>query len=229
MKTSIALLAMLTMTASCSSSKDSSDKKNPAQQDSKPKPDVLNPDDEFSSLKEEEASDLALWGMSVLRAEEALGKYDVNSDGVLSDDERTVARLAIIKECDSNGDGNLKGDEIKACLIKRYDTNGDGKLSDEEKKVLSDIRKENVAVRWELLKKRAEEIRFKRYDTDGDGKLSDAERKKMEEERAKALQAIKDKRLENKEKLCSAIAERLKETTTPEPGIRRIHDMLCVK
>ncbi|HHH76551.1 MAG TPA: hypothetical protein ENL03_05965, partial [Phycisphaerae bacterium] len=87
-----------------------------------------------------------------------------------------------IKANDTDGDGKLSDEEIKAAYAKmreqwkkqqeesrkqyitKHDTDGDGTLSDAEKKVAEEAQR----AKW---RKRGEEAMNRRYDTDGDGKL----------------------------------------------------------
>jgi Ca2+-binding EF-hand superfamily protein len=73
---------------------------------------------------------------------EMLKKFDKDSDGKLSDDERKAMREA-----------------NQAEMLKKYDKDGDGKLNDEEKKVRDD----EMAAKMKAL--------TEKYDANKDGKL----------------------------------------------------------
>ena len=123
---------------------------------------------------------------------EDLKKYDKDSDGKLSEEERTAQRAdrdkANLEKYDADKNGKLDEAETKKMRdenprgrggpggggrggfaptpedIKKYDKDADGKLNDEETKALREARQK------EMLEK---------YDADKDGKLGDDERQKM--------------------------------------------------
>jgi len=96
---------------------------------------------------------------------EVIDKFDKDSDGKLSDDERAAAREAMMdhrKDREGNRD---------KWMLEKFDKDGDGKLSDEEKEAMEAARKaKHEEFKKEMLKK---------YDKDGDGELSDEEKEEM--------------------------------------------------
>lgn len=86
---------------------------------------------------------------------EMLKKFDKDSDGKLSDDERKAMREEM----------KAMNGKREAEMLKKFDTDGDGKLSDEEK-----------IARREAMEARRKEL-LEKYDADKDGKLSPDEMK----------------------------------------------------
>ena len=81
----------------------------------------------------------AVWAQSPA-ASAALGKYDTNGDGQLSDQEWQAAQSDLLKTYDADGDGQLSESEkqqarqqLSAQYKSRMDTNGDGQVSEAEK------------------------------------------------------------------------------------------------
>jgi Ca2+-binding EF-hand superfamily protein len=130
-------------------------------------------------------------------------QLDTDGDGVLSQEERAVARKKRhekrLKELDADGDGRVSEAERAAARNKRqgkhleeFDTDGDGKISEAER----------AAARNKRQGKHLEG-----FDTDGDGKISDEERRaaqgKRSNQRARELEqfdADGDGKLTGKEK-----------------------------
>jgi Ca2+-binding EF-hand superfamily protein len=98
---------------------------------------------------------------------ESIKKYDTDSDGHLSPEERRAAMRGI-------------REEQRKQMLAQYDKDGDGKLSDEELAALRRDRGEGVAenTAWD------ETVRtwqLRHFDEDGDGKISEAEQAKVRE------------------------------------------------
>ena len=91
---------------------------------------------------------------------ERLARFDADGDGVLSDEEKILAR----EEFKKRGERAAWSDRKHHNRVKRFDVDGDGVLSEEEKAAARAFREERHA---EILS---------RFDTDGDGVLSVEER-----------------------------------------------------
>jgi len=112
-------------------------------------------------------------------------QFDLDGDGVLSDEERRAMRQAMRDEMlarfDLDGDGELSREERMAArqarfensdrgqaLMRQFDADGDGVLNDEEQAAMDAYMQEQRDER------RADQI--ERFDTDGDGEISREER-----------------------------------------------------
>jgi len=87
--------------------------------------------------------------------------------------------MTSLKLSDTNGDGVISADEIRAALeqgkaeiLSQFDANGDGELSREERKAMKDARRATM---------------IGSFDENGDGKLSRAERRNARDAREAAL------------------------------------------
>ncbi|MBI5722776.1 MAG: hypothetical protein HZA50_02375 [Planctomycetes bacterium] len=90
--------------------------------------------------------------------EDPMKKYDANSDGQLSDEERAAMGKAIQEKWQKQ-------------TLQKYDKDGDGKLSDEERgEMRKEMRKEGAA--WQEM---GEKFKLQVFDADGDGKLDEKE------------------------------------------------------
>lgn len=120
-----------------------------------------------------------------------MAQFDLDGDGILSDEEREAMRKAMREEMmarfDLDGDGEISREERMAArqgrfensdrgqaLMRQFDADGDGVLSDEEQAAMDAYNQEQRDAR------RADQLA--QYDTDGDGELSRDERQVQRED-----------------------------------------------
>ena len=67
-------------------------------------------------------------------AQEDMGAWDANDDGVLDNDEFATGfgESGVFGDWDSDGDGSLTEDEFNAGVFGGYDDNGDGTIDESE-------------------------------------------------------------------------------------------------
>ncbi|MAO24818.1 MAG: hypothetical protein CMJ35_01320 [Phycisphaerae bacterium] len=134
-------------------------------------------------------------------------EFDLDGDGILSEEERRAMRDAMRAEMmarfDLDGDGEISREERMAArqamfedsprgqeLMRQFDADGNGVLDEEEQAAMEAFQEQ------EREERRAEEIA--RYDTDGDGELSREERQVQREEqgRGRGREAFEQARTE---------------------------------
>ncbi len=120
-----------------------------------------------------------------------MAMFDIDGDGILSDEERDAMRKAMREEMiarfDLDGDGEVSREERRAArterfensdrgqeLMREFDLDGDGVLSDDEQAAMDQHMQEQRDQR------RAEQLA--EYDLDGDGELSREERQVQRDE-----------------------------------------------
>lgn len=119
-------------------------------------------------------------------------QFDLDGDGILSEEERSAMRKSMREEMlarfDLDGDGEVSREERQAArqtrfensdrgqdLMRQFDADGDGVLSDDEQAAMDEYLEEQRQVR------RDEQLA--EYDLDGNGELSDEERATQREDR----------------------------------------------
>lgn len=120
-----------------------------------------------------------------------MSEFDLNGDGILSDEERDAMRRQMMEEwrqrMDLDGDGEISREERREARLKRFensawgqdlmrqfDLDGDGVLSPEEEQAMNDRMREQ--------REQRREEQIAQYDADGDGRLSREERQVQREE-----------------------------------------------
>lgn len=128
-------------------------------------------------------------------------QFDLDGDGILSDEERRAMREAMQKErlarFDTDGDGEISREERMAArqerfensdrgqaLMRQFDADGNGVLDEQEQAALDAHNEEQRAAR------EAEQIA--QYDLDGDGLLSEEERQLQREDQRAQWESIRE-------------------------------------
>ena len=130
-----------------------------------------------------------------------MSMFDLDGDGVLSDEERDAMRQAIraemLERFDLDGDGEISREERQAArqarfensnrgqdLMRQFDLDGDGELSVEEQAAMDLYLEEQRQAR--------RDDQLAQYDLDGDGELSQEERQLQREDRQESRQEMMD-------------------------------------
>ena len=92
----------------------------------------------------------------------------------IGDPEAERAAAEEPRERGGRGDRGDRGAEAREAMMKQFDTDGDGELSDAERQA--------ARAQWEARASQGRQILVRRYDKDGDGELNDAERQAAREE-----------------------------------------------
>ncbi|MDF1810466.1 MAG: EF-hand domain-containing protein [Phycisphaerales bacterium] len=130
-----------------------------------------------------------------------MSQFDIDGDGILSEEERDAMRKAMREErmamMDLDGDGEISREERRAArqqqfensergqaLMRRFDLDGDGVLSPEEQAAMDEYNQEQRAAR--------QTEQLAQYDLDGDGELSREERNLQREEQKSRFESMKE-------------------------------------
>lgn len=130
-----------------------------------------------------------------------MSEFDLDGDGILSDDERDAMRQSIraemLERLDLDGDGVISREERQAArqerfensdrgqdLMRQFDLDGDGELSVEEQAAMDSYLEEQRQAR--------RDDQLAQYDLDGDGELSQEERQLQRDDRQESRQDMMD-------------------------------------
>lgn len=129
-----------------------------------------------------------------VESSEGISRFDLDGDGLLSDEERAAARETMkaefLAKYDSDGNGEISEEEHQAAheamhqaFLEKYDLDGDGRLSEEERAAV-DSHHPGWGPHHGPRHRNPEErqARFlEEFDSDGDGVLSETERDAIRE------------------------------------------------